>query len=206
MDVVSFEVCAVQVRYMSGKRCWQDASASIILLDAFRQGRVMLLMSAHAADIWHLNSFLTSHRFSGLTVSIDESDNVWSSYNPGASEKLKLTVRSQRETGMYRLLGSLLPGSYKPLRKGSRVRSLVQVSLSSTKQCFGQCICCAACSNSMQQQHAATACSNSICIDQQQHCAAQPVISHVHACFTLIKTHKQACVEQVGCLNLSMWS
>ena len=167
---------------MSGKRCWQDASASIIVVDAFRQGRVMLLMSAHAAEIWSLNSFLASHYFSGLTVSIDESDNVWSSYIPDASEKLELTVRSQRETEMYRLLGSLLPGSCKPLRKGSRVRSLVQVSLFSTNQCFGQYICCSNCIK------------------------LHSLLLAMHACFTLIKTNKQACVEQVGCLKLSMWS
>lgn len=124
---------SVQVRYMTGKNPWKDVAASIIFLEAFRQGRIMLVMSAHKDVIHNLDSFLTKHHISGLTLSIDESDNVWSSYILDAFETRQLRVRSQREAEMYRLLApavpgaAVLPGSCKPLGRGSRVRTLHQV-------------------------------------------------------------------------------
>ena len=118
---------------MSGMRCWKDVAASIIFLDAFKQGRIMLVMSTHKGEIHNLNSFLTKHHMSGLTLSIDESDNVWSSYILEAFETMELRVRSQREAEMYQLLApavpgaAVSPGSCKPLGRGSRVRTLHQV-------------------------------------------------------------------------------
>lgn len=124
---------SVQVRYMSGKRCWENVAASLVFLEAFEQGRMMLVMSTHKAEIHNLNSFLAQHHISGLTLSIDESDNVWSSYIRILLETMEL--RSQREFEMYRLLGpavppadaAVLPASCKPLGRGSRVRTLLQV-------------------------------------------------------------------------------
>lgn len=129
---MTLRACAsVQVRYMSGMRCWKEVAASIIFLDAFKQGRIMLVMSTHKGEIHNLNSFLIKHHISGLTLSIDESDNVWSSYILDAFETMELCVRSQREAEMYRLLGpagvAVSPGSCKPLGRGSRVRTLHQV-------------------------------------------------------------------------------
>lgn len=118
---------------MSGMRCWDEVAASIIVLDAFKHGRIVLVMSTHQGEITNLNSFLTKHHLSGLTLSIDESDNVWSSYIVNAFETVELCVRSRREVEMYRLLGravagaAVLPGSCKPLGRGSRVRTLHQV-------------------------------------------------------------------------------
>lgn len=79
---MTLRACAsVQVRYMSGMRCWKEVAASIIFLDAFKQGRIMLVMSTHKGEIHNLNSFLIKHHISGLTLSIDESDNVWREVN-----------------------------------------------------------------------------------------------------------------------------
>lgn len=128
--ISQFALCiTLQVRYMSGNRPWKEAATSPIALDAFREGRLMLVMSTHAAEIENLNIFLSAHNVSGLTLSIDESDNVWTSYIADASSTSELQLRSKREVAMYRLLGSLLPNSCKqPLQRGSRVRSLIQVS------------------------------------------------------------------------------
>lgn len=116
---------------MSGMRCWGHVAASLVCVEAFKQGRMMLVMSTHKAEIHNLNSFLAQHHISGLTLSIDESDNVWSSNI--VLETMELRVRSQREAEMYRLLGpavpdaAVLPGSCKPLGRRSRVRTLLQV-------------------------------------------------------------------------------
>lgn len=75
---------------MSGERPWQDASQSIIFLDAFREERIMLVMSNHKAEIMNLNIFLSTHNISGLTLSIDESNNVWTSYIEDASSTSEL--------------------------------------------------------------------------------------------------------------------
>lgn len=118
---------------MSGMRCWVEVATSIIFLDAVKHGRIMLVMSTHKGEISNLNSFLTKHHIFGVTLSIDESDNVWSSYILDAFETVQLCVRSQREAEMYRLLApavagaAVLPGSCKPLGRGSRVRTLHQV-------------------------------------------------------------------------------
>ena len=116
---------------MSGMRCWDDAAQSIIFREAFREGRIMLVMSTHTSEIRNLNDYLARYQTSGLTLSIDESDNVWTSYIEDPSSSSELQLRSKREVQMYRLLGSLLLGSCKqPLQTGSRVRSLIQVSCS----------------------------------------------------------------------------
>ncbi|KAK9827034.1 hypothetical protein WJX74_004321 [Apatococcus lobatus] len=115
------------VIYASGMKIW-DTIRNACCRSNFRSGKLLVVISAHKADLEHLNDFLEDFNMTGLTVIADESDNIWSTeVIPGVSFRANCC---QREKQMYRLLSSATDpaGRLNPLASGSRVRSLIQVS------------------------------------------------------------------------------